>query len=173
MLSGVITSSQGTGGAIEGGLMTVTTGFSLASPDATGVAPANFTTVDVSLAGVGSLSAKAGKGSLKVSGKGSQLPVAVAGPKGVEVFTPSFGLSAQDSKDLNGGALTYQWALIPTVGQSVNLAGRHHSEALCHHQRQRFRVRNLHVPVDRDECLGPIEHRHRYCCLRQRAVDNS
>ena len=123
MLSGVITSSQGTGGAIEGGLMTVTTGFSLASPDATGVAPANFTTVDVSLAGVGSLSAKAGKGSLKVSGKGSQLPVAVAGPKGVEVFTPSFGLSAQDSKDLNGGALTYQWALIPTVGQSVTLQG--------------------------------------------------
>ena len=125
VINGIVSSSDGVGGVTEGALMTATFGFALLSPDATtGVAPANFTTVDVSIAGVGSLAEKSGRGTLKVTGdKGAKLPVAVAGPKGQQIYSPTFNLSAQKSADPNGGTLTYRWALIPAAGQSVTLKG--------------------------------------------------
>ncbi len=125
VLNGMITNAEGVGGIAQGGLMTASLGFVLQSPDAvTGAAPAVFSTVDVSIAGVGSLAATSGRGSLKVTGdKGAKLPLAVAGPKGQQFYTPSFSLSALQSVDPNGGTLTYKWALVPAAGQSVALQG--------------------------------------------------
>jgi hypothetical protein len=119
-VSGVITSGQGMGGSMSGGLLSVTAGFTLQGPNSTGAVSVLFTTVNVSVAGIGSLGAKTGAGLLKLGGGAAKLPVAVAGPKGQQVFTPSFTLSATGSTDPNGGKLTYQWAFIPGAGQSVN-----------------------------------------------------
>jgi hypothetical protein len=47
----------------------------------------------------------------------------VAGPKGEQISTPSFSLSAQNSTDPNGGALIYQWVAVPAAGQTVNIQG--------------------------------------------------
>lgn len=120
VLNGMIASAEGAGGVSQGGLMTATLGFALQSPDATtSVAPATLSTVDGSIAGVGSLNANPGRGSLKLTGeKGVKLPLAVAGPKGQQGCTPPFSLSTQKLSDPNGGALTYKWALIPALARA-------------------------------------------------------
>jgi hypothetical protein len=126
MLSGTVESSDGAGAfaSLTGGLATLTTGLALQSPDSTGTSAASFNAVDVVIAGIGGLMAPTGQGAVKIKAvKGLQIPIAVAGPKGQQVSTPSFTLSGAASKDPSGGTLTYKWVFMPVAGQTLTING--------------------------------------------------
>lgn len=123
--AGSISATNQSGSTVlsSNGLVTVATGFSLMSPDATGVAQANFTVTSVAITGVGAITANSGRGSVKILNRGAQLPIAVAGPKGQLSLAPTFQLTAAKSLDPAGGTLTYKWVFVPNGGQSIQLVG--------------------------------------------------
>lgn len=123
--TGAVTAAVENGQSVDASssLATVAAGFTLGSPDASGVAQAVISSASVAITGVGSLTATSGAAAVKILDHGSQLPIAVAGPKGQQFLTPTFQLSAAGSRDpATGGLLSYRWVFLPgNNGQSVTL----------------------------------------------------
>jgi hypothetical protein len=90
-----------------------------------GGALTQFGMVTTSIAGTADVHSDSGVGQAKIDVPTAftVLPVAIAGPKGMQKTTAAFQLDGTQSCDPTGGAITYRWIFVPVSGQTVTLTG--------------------------------------------------
>lgn len=93
--------------------------FALTASFTTTNGQASFSAMTASVGGVGAFTSATGTGTVVLGGDAQ--PVAVAGPKGAQSYSPVFFLDGSQSWDPGHRALKYSWSFVSAAGQSASI----------------------------------------------------